>query len=181
MTPASSGPKTRARLNWIELSAIAFGQILLLHERRNERLVRRAAEGLAEPRDEREQQDRGDVHLAEVHQRRQRERRCHLYELRSDQHAAAVVAIGDDAADEREQEDRELPEEVVEAQVERGIGQLEDEPRLGHLLHPVPDRRGESPEPQDAEIAVVERGEGPADDGVQGFGRRLVVDWLLCG
>ncbi len=30
VTPASSGPKTRARLNWIELSAMAFGRSFLL-------------------------------------------------------------------------------------------------------------------------------------------------------
>jgi hypothetical protein len=45
--------------------------------------------------------------------------------------------------------------------------QLEDEPGLGDLLHPVPDGRGERAEPQDPEIAVVEGGKGPPEDRLQ--------------
>ena len=71
------------------------------------------------------------------------------------------------------QQDRQLPEEVVEAEVKRRVGQLEDEPRLGDLLHPVADRGGEGAEPQDAEVAVVKGGERAADDGIPGSGRGL--------
>ena len=66
VAPASSGPNTRARLNWIEFSAIAFGRSFFCDERRNQRLVRGAAERLAEPGDEREQQDVLDADEVEV-------------------------------------------------------------------------------------------------------------------
>ena len=45
----------------------------------------------------------------------QRERRRHLDVLRAEQQLPAIVAIGDDAADQREEQDRQLAEEVVEA------------------------------------------------------------------
>ena len=83
----------------------------------------------------------------------------HLDVLRAEQQPAAIVAIGDDAADEREQQDRQLPEEIVEPEEERRLGEVEDEPALRDLLHPRADRRGEGAEPEDAEIAVSEGGE----------------------
>ena len=101
---------------------------------------------------------------AEEDQAGQGERRRHLDELRAEQHVPAVVAIGDDAADQREQHDRQLAEEIVEPEVERRVGQLEDQPGLRDLLHPVADGRGEGAEPQDAEVAVVEGGKGAADE-----------------
>ena len=48
----------------------------------------------------------------------QRERGGHLDELRADEQPLAIVAIGDDAANEREEQDRQLPEEIVEPEVE---------------------------------------------------------------
>ncbi len=55
--PASSGPNTRARLNWIELSAIAFGRSFRSHERGHQRLIRGAAERLGEAGHERQRED----------------------------------------------------------------------------------------------------------------------------
>jgi hypothetical protein len=72
------------------------------------------------------------------------------------------VAIGDDAANERQQENRKLSEEIVEAELERGLGQLEDEPALRHLLHPRADRRGKRAKPEDAKVAVGECRESAA-------------------
>ena len=45
----------------------------------------------------------------------------HLHVLRREQQPPAIVPIGDDAADQREQQDRQLAEEVVEPEVERPI------------------------------------------------------------
>jgi hypothetical protein len=69
-------------------------------------------------------------------------------------------AVGDDPADERQQQNRQLAEEVVEPQIKGRLRELEDEPRLRNLLHPVADGRGEGAEPEDAKVAVFERGEG---------------------
>ncbi len=119
VTPASSGPKTRARLNWIELSAMAFGRSFLCDERRDHGLVGRSAERLRQPGGERQREDVADVDAALIDERRQRERGGHLDELRADEQPPAIVAIGDDAAEQREEQDRQLPEEVVEPEVER--------------------------------------------------------------
>ena len=89
----------------------------------------------------------------------QRERGCHLDVLGPEQQVAPVVAVGDDSADQREQQDRQLAEKVVEAKEERGFGEVENEPALRHLLHPRPDRRGEGAEPQNTKIAVCEGGQ----------------------
>ncbi len=91
----------------------------------------------------------------------ERERGRHLDELRADEQPLAIVAVGDDAAEEREEEDRQLPQEVVEPEIEpRGIGEVEHEPALRDLLHPGADGRGEGAEPEHPEIAVRERGKG---------------------
>ena len=52
--------------------------------------------------------------------------------------AAPIVAIGDHAADEREQQDRQLPEEIVEPEEKRGFVQIEDEPACATFCIHVP-------------------------------------------
>jgi hypothetical protein len=47
----------------------------------------------------------------EVDKRCQRERRGHLHVLRGEEQPSSIVAIGDDAANEREEQDREFAEE----------------------------------------------------------------------
>ena len=76
------------------------------------------------------------------------EGRRHLHVLRPEQQLPAIVAVGDDAADEREEQDRQLAEEVVEPEVERRFRQLEDQPALRDLLHPRADGRREGAEPE---------------------------------
>ena len=72
-----------------------------------------------------------------------------------------------DAADEREQQDRQLPEEIVEPKEERGLGEVEDEPALRDLLHPRADGRRERAEPEHAEIPVGEGGERALQEGLR--------------
>ena len=93
--------------------------VLLLDERRQQRLIRRAAEGLRQAGDDRQREDVPDADDVEVDERRQREGRGHLHVLRGEQQLPPVVAVGDDAADEREEQDGQLAEERVEAEEER--------------------------------------------------------------
>jgi hypothetical protein len=53
---------------------------------------------------------------------RQYECRRHLHVLRRQQQPSSIVAIGDDAADEREKQDRQLTEKRIEAEEERRRG-----------------------------------------------------------
>ena len=106
------------------------------------------------------------------------EGRRHLDVLRAEQQLPAIVAIGDDAAEHREEQDRQLAEEVVEPQVERGLRQLEDQPALRHLLHPRADGRGEGAEPEHREIAISEGGEGAVQEGGAKGRRRRWIERL---
>ena len=115
----ASGPSTRATLNWMELSATAFGRSFLSTSDGMQRLIRRPAERLREAGDERQHQDVPDW---TTHDRRarQRRRRGHLDVLRGEQRPPPVVPIGEHAADEREEHDRQLLQERVEAEEKRG-------------------------------------------------------------
>jgi len=77
-------------------------------------------------------------------------RRRHLHALRRDQRPAAIVAVREHAADEREQDDRQLLQKRVEAEEERRVGQRQHQPVLRDDLHPGADARGAGAEPLDA-------------------------------
>src|SRR5579864_2530277 len=97
---------------------------------------------------------------AEIKQHGQDAGRSDLGVLRDEQHLAAVAAVGDDAADQRKQNDRRLSEEGVEAQIERVLRESVNQPGLGHRLHPTADARSAGAQPEQAEIAI---GEGLED------------------
>ena len=162
---------TRARLNWIELSAMAFGRSSFLTSDGISDWYSGAAERLGAAGDARQRQDVPDPHDVPVDQAGQGEGGGHLDPLRHQQQPAPVAAVGHDAADQREQHDRQLAEEGVEPQEERRFGERQNEPGLGDALHPGADAGGEGAEPQDAEIPVGERGR-QAPEGPAGRGRR---------
>jgi len=97
--------------------------------------------------------------------------------LRPEQQTTAVVPIGNHAAGEREQQDRQLTEKIVEPEEERRLGEVEHQPALRDLLHPRPDRRRERAEPEDPEVAVREGGERSLEERLGGRRRRFCV-WL---
>ena len=92
--------------------------------------------------------------------------------MRSEEDFTAVDAVGDDAADEGEEEERESAEEGVEAEEEGGIGEFEDELGLRQDLHPGPDAGGAGTNPHEAEVAILKRFEDAADHDVRLFLRR---------
>jgi hypothetical protein len=166
------------------------GEIFLIDERRNERVVGRSAERLRAAGDERQREDVPDLDDVEVHQHRQRRRGAHLDVLRGQERAAAIVAIGEDAADQREEDDRQLLEEGVQPEEERTIGvgrQRHHQPVLRDDLHPGADARRAGANPLDAKIAIGEGGEraphrscanrgGRRQRGVAGRGGRFSLD-----
>ena len=50
--------------------------------------------------------------------------------------AVAAEAVGDNAAEWRNEKDRNLPRESYRAQLQRGTGKAIDEPGQCHTLHP---------------------------------------------
>ena len=112
------------QLNRIELSAMAFGMSSFRDERRNERRVGRSAEGLREARDAGEGQNVPDVDRPPVATRMVRlKAQAICTYLRAEEHVPAVEAVGEDAADEGEEEDRKASPKIVEGQQELGIGE----------------------------------------------------------
>jgi hypothetical protein len=96
------------------------------------------------------------LHDVREGQRGQRERAHHLHILRTDEHGAAVAAVGNHAADQREEHDGDLAEEAVEAQVKRVFREFVDQPALRHGLHPGADGGGTGSDPHQPEIAILE-------------------------
>jgi hypothetical protein len=136
-------------------------------------LIGRPAKGLREAGDDRQRQHVPDVHDVPVDEGRQREGRAHLHVLRREEEVAAVMAIGDDAANQREEQDRQLAEKGVEAEEEgrRRAGDRQDQPALRDLLHPGADGRGHGAAPEHAEVAI---GEGSGHPPESGMGRCVV-------
>ena len=132
-------------------------EIFFVDERRDERLIRRAAEGLRHAGRERQQQDVPDLHDVEEDEQRQDRRRRHLDVLRGQERLASIAAVGQHAADEHEEHERQALEEPIEAKVERRTGERLDHPVLRGDLHPRADARAAGAEPLHAEIAVGER------------------------
>ena len=117
--PASSGPMHARQVELDRVERDGVRHVVLVDERRQQRLIRRAAKRLREPGDDREREHVPDADDVPVDERRQRERRAHLDALRHEQQLPAVVPIGHDAADQREEQDGQLAEERVEAEEER--------------------------------------------------------------
>ena len=107
-TPASAGPRIRAVLNRLELSAIAFGS----SSRPTSWIVRFWRAGRSNTtRGAGEERDRVDLPHLDVPEQRDRGEHPgedHLHRLRHDHDATVVEAVGDDAGEEPEE--RERPE-----------------------------------------------------------------------
>ena len=131
------------------------GHVLSVDQRRNQRRVRRAAKGLGQAGHKRETKDRPNVGQSVGHQDSKDRRTRHLYVLRGEQDFPALDAVGHHAADQREQEDGNAAEKLVEREQEGGMAQAIDEPALGHDLHPGADARGAGTDPHQPEIAIM--------------------------
>jgi hypothetical protein len=133
-------------------------------------------------RDARERQDVPDAHRVPEDQGGQRQGRAHLHALRDEQHRPPVAPVGDHAAEEREEQDRQFAEERVEPEVERRIRQREDEPALRDFLHPRADAGRERADPQHAEVAVGEGAGHAPEHGVDGHALTILCrDWRSQG
>ena len=164
----------------IELNGIQrdrVGHVFLIHQRWNQRLISRAAERLRQARNEGKRQHLPHLYRVSEHQHSEDGRIHHLHILRAEQHIAAVEAVRQRAADQREQKDGDVAEKCVEPQQECVMmAEVIDQPRLRHDLHPASDAGRAGANPHQAEIAVLECFEDPADHGERAAARRK---WIL--
>ena len=80
--------------------------------------------------------------------------------LREQQQRALVVAVGDDAAERRDEEHRQRDGDGDEAERRGGVGELEREEASQQLVHLHRHEEGEVAAEVDCVVALVERGEG---------------------
>ncbi len=132
-------------------------EVLLVDERRDERLIGRASEGLREAHDDREDEDHPDLDAAREDEAREEERRRELDDLRGQQDPTPVHPVGENTAEEGEGEERCVLEDSGEAQKGRLARDRQDEPALRDRLHPRPAARRERARPQEAKVPVRER------------------------
>lgn len=96
------------------------------------------------------------LHVAGPRESREDERLDHECRLGADDESALRDAVGDGAGHEREAEHRSELERADEPELEGGVGQLKDEPRLPHALHPGPDEGNQLPRKEQAKVSVIE-------------------------
>ena len=137
--------------------------VFLLDQGGNQRLVGRSAEGLGQTGNERKAQDVPDVHLASCHQDGEQSGGSHLHILGGEQNLPALHPIGHHATDQREQEDGNAAEKLIQRQQERGVAEPVDQPALRHDLHPGANAGGAGAKPHQAEIAILKCFKDPAN------------------
>ncbi len=150
----------RERLKTDELSAIAFEQILSPHHLDHERLAEGHFEGGKRAQKDGERHYPGDSHPSGRSQHPERERLAHHEALKQDDSPVLVDPVRQNSAVEREGQDRQRAEGADQPDFERGIGQLQHQPSLGHGLHPCPTERNELASEEETKIPVTECGEG---------------------
>ncbi len=159
MTAAMIGPVTWPRMNWSVLRPDRVGDLVARDQSGQDRDDRRLGDRVGRvEREERDDQhglgrDPGEGHG------RQRGGDGARQDVGGDHDPAAVEPIGHDPARDREQEDRQEPGEVEEADGERRSGQLVHEDRAGHGLQPGAKVGQEPAGPVDGERPVAERTE----------------------
>src|SRR2546426_146731 len=153
------GPDHPRRIEGRRVERDGAHQVVLLDQLHDEGLPGRDVERVHEAEKRRERGHMPDGHRAGPHEGREHERRKHRERLREDHEPVFVGAVRDDAGVDGEEQHAERAERGHEAHVERRIGELEDQPSLGHILHPGADQRHALSEEEQAEVAVGERSE----------------------
>ncbi len=96
-----------------------------------------------------------------MHDQPQHDREHRRQRLRDEQHAAAIEAVGDHAAPQSEEQDWPEAERERRAHRRAAARDLQDEPRLGHGLHPPADVGDQVAGEEEAVVVGVERAERP--------------------
>jgi hypothetical protein len=135
--------------------------VFAFDERGDERLIGGSSEGLGKTGDERETKNLPDLNVVGGDQNGEDGGRGHLQILRTEKDSTALEAVGDDSADEGEEEDRDSAEELVESEKECRMAEPVDEPALRHDLHPGANAGSASTDPHEAKIAIFKCFEDP--------------------
>ena len=117
-----TGERRSNRYRHVELDRIqgnGVRHVLSVNQGRNQRLVRGPAESLGQSGDERKTENMPYVDNSGRHQDREQRRAPHLHVLRDEQNLPALDAVGHHAPDQREQEDGNAAEKLIQSEQER--------------------------------------------------------------
>ena len=93
---------------------------------------------------------------------REQRRARHLHVLGNQENLPSLGAVGHHAADQREEEDGNAAEELIQRKQEGRMAQTIDEPALRHDLHPGADAGRAGTDPHQAEIPIMKCFKYPA-------------------
>lgn len=151
------GPADRRELEGREEDRERTWKIALGDEARDEGLPGRVVERSRRGRECGQRVDEADGVAAEHRHGAERQGDERHRGLCREHHAAAVVAVGDEAADERERHDRDDANEAHEAERERRAREHPHVPVDRDVLHLRSDEREELSDREAAEVAVLQR------------------------
>ncbi len=123
----------------------------------HERLPDGHLDGVHEAQPDGQQVDHPDLHQVGHHQDAQRQGEDERHDLGHDERLTLGQGVGDDAAEEAEDEHRQELAGGHDAQRERVVGQRQHQPALGDRLHPGADQRDQLAGEEEPEVAVCER------------------------
>src|SRR5579872_1058735 len=114
-------------------------QVFLANHLYEEVLPAGNVEGIDHAQERGEQENMPDLHIPRESQSGENGSQNHGSDLSTDDDFLAVVTVGDNSAEGRNQEDGKLAGEAYRAEQERRTCQTIDKPRLGDALHPSAD------------------------------------------
>ena len=126
-------------------------------DRRHNRLKRRHRKSIRHANHDREHDDHPRSNLPGHQQRDDRDRAQQLDRLEQRDHASSIEAIGQRAAEQRQQPGRRGRREGIEPDEKRRCAEREQEPRLRDLLGPRADARQQTGEPEGPKTARSEQ------------------------
>ena len=132
-------------------------QVLFADHLHQERLPSGQVESIHHAQQSRQHKHMRDLDAMAQHQGRKHQREQHGRRLRGKDDAAAIVTVGNDSTDGREQKYRDLPRKPNRSQQQPRSGHPVNQPRLRHALHPRAGQRNQLSGKEELKIAVAQR------------------------
>ncbi len=139
-----------------------IGNVFSIDQSWNQRLIGRCAKSLGQSGDERKTEDLPDMHHPGRYQDSEQRRARHLYVLRDEENLPPLRPVSHNAAHQREEEDGNASEELIQRKQKGRMAQPVDQPALRHDLHPGANAGRTGTEPHQAEIPIMKCFENPA-------------------
>ena len=149
-------------LNWIEFSAMAFGMSSLLTRVGIRAWYAGPPKAWASPETNDRQRMCHACHPSSRHEHSEQPRARHLYVLGAKEDLASLGTVSRHAADQREEEDGNTAEKLIQREIEGRMAQPINQPALRNDLHPGANAGHAGTEPHQPEISILKCFKYPA-------------------